>query len=123
MEGTIFPACDTFTGECLCKPGVTGPFCDDCAPGHDTNFPACKPCHACYHLWDKIISDVRLDTKRIETVIPCPEDFRPRPDLQRLQDFLEKLQSLLNMTAQDELKKLEELLARIRYYNAFTQFN
>ncbi|ROL46627.1 Laminin subunit beta-4 [Anabarilius grahami] len=114
MEGTIFPACDTFTGECLCKPGVTGLFCDDCAPGHDTNFPACEPCHACYHLWEKIISDARLDAERIETVMPCPEDFRPRPDLQHLQNLLEKLQSLLNMTAQDELKKLEELLARIR---------
>lgn len=123
MEGTIFPACDTFTGECLCKPGVTGPFCDDCAPGHDTNFPACEPCHACHHLWEKIISDVGLDAERIKTVIPCPEDFRPRPDLQHLQNLLEKLQSLFNLTAQDELKKLNELLARIRYYNAFTQFN
>lgn len=123
MEGTIYPACDTFTGECLCKPGVTGLFCDDCAPGHDNKFPACEPCHACYHLWEKIISDVRIDAERIETVMPCPEDFRLRTDLQHLQNLLEKLQSLLNMTTQDELKKLEELLARIRYYNTFIQWN
>ncbi|XP_056307443.1 laminin subunit beta-4 [Danio aesculapii] len=114
LEGTVHPACDTYTGECLCKPGVTGPFCDECAPGHNNNFPACEPCHACNHLWEKIISDLSLDAERIETMMPCPEDFRSRPELQHLQNLLEKLQNVANMGAQDELKKLEELLARIR---------
>lgn len=114
MEGIIYPACDPYTGECLCKPGVTGLFCDDCAPGHDINFPACEPCHACYHLWEKIVSDIRLDSERIETIRPCPEDDRPISELQNLRNLLEKLQSLVNMTAKDELEKLEELLARIR---------
>lgn len=93
---------------------MTGPFCDECAPGHNNNFPTCEPCHACNHLWEKIVSDLSLGAERIETMMPCPEDFRSTPDLQHLQNLLEKLQNVLNMDAQDELKKLEELLARIR---------
>ncbi|KAL0154837.1 hypothetical protein M9458_049100, partial [Cirrhinus mrigala] len=92
---------------------VTGLFCDECAPGHDTNFPACEPCHDCYDLWEKIVSDVRLDIERIETIMPCPEDDRPISELQRSKTSLEKLQSLSYLTAKDELKKLKELLARI----------
>uniref|UniRef100_A0A8C1RC31 Laminin, beta 4 n=1 Tax=Cyprinus carpio TaxID=7962 RepID=A0A8C1RC31_CYPCA len=111
MEGTIYPACDPYTGECLCKPGVIGLFCDDCAPGHDTNFPACEPCHACYHLGEKTVSDVRRDIERIETIRPCPENDRPIFELQNLRNLLDKLQSLANVTAKDELEKLEELLA------------
>uniref|UniRef100_A0A8C1VN89 Laminin, beta 4 n=1 Tax=Cyprinus carpio TaxID=7962 RepID=A0A8C1VN89_CYPCA len=114
MQGTIYPACDPYTGECLCKPGVIGLFCDDCAPGHDTNFPACEPCHACYHLGEKTVSDVRRDIERIETIRPCPENDRPIFELQNLRNLLDKLQSLANVTAKDELEKLEELLARIR---------
>uniref|UniRef100_A0A8C1P6P2 Laminin, beta 4 n=1 Tax=Cyprinus carpio TaxID=7962 RepID=A0A8C1P6P2_CYPCA len=113
MEGTIYPACDPYTGECLCKPGVIGLFCDDCAPGHDTNFPACEPCHACYHLGEKTVSDVRRDIERIETIRPCPENDRPIFELQNLRNLLDKLQSLANVTAKDELEKLEELLAQI----------
>uniref|UniRef100_A0A8C1VMQ1 Laminin, beta 4 n=1 Tax=Cyprinus carpio TaxID=7962 RepID=A0A8C1VMQ1_CYPCA len=111
MQGTIYPACDPYTGECLCKPGVIGLFCDDCAPGHDTNFPACEPCHACYHLGEKTVSDVRRDIERIETIRPCPENDRPIFELQNLRNLLDKLQSLANVTAKDELEKLEELLA------------
>ncbi|XP_051546192.1 laminin subunit beta-4 isoform X1 [Myxocyprinus asiaticus] len=114
MKGTIHPACDPYTGECLCRPGVTGLFCDECAPSHDTNFPTCEPCHACYQLWGKSISDVTLDAERIKTMMPCPEDFRPRSELEVLEILLEKLQSLLNITSKDEMEKLEELLARIR---------
>ncbi|KAI7811799.1 laminin subunit beta-4 precursor [Triplophysa rosa] len=114
MEGTIYPACDPNTGECLCKPGVTGLFCDECGPGHNTNFPICEPCHTCNQLWEKIVSDVKLDTERMETIMPCPENSRPIPDLERLQLLLEKLQSQLNVTDVDEVKKLEKLLAQIR---------
>lgn len=93
---------------------MIGLFCDDCAPGHDTNFPACEPCHACYHLGEKTVSDVRRDIERIETIRPCPENDRPIFELQNLRNLLDKLQSLANVTAKDELEKLEELLARIR---------
>lgn len=117
MEGTIYPACDPYTGECLCKPGVTGLFCDECGPGHDTIFPICEPCHTCNQLWEKIVSDVKLDTERMETIMPCPDPSRPIPDLERLQTLLEKLQSQLNVTDEDEIEKLEKLLAQIRYLN------
>lgn len=47
-------------------------------------------------------------------MMPCPEDDRPISELQHLKTLLEKLQSLANLTAKDELEKLKELLARIR---------
>ncbi|TRY81696.1 hypothetical protein DNTS_026007 [Danionella cerebrum] len=114
MEGTVHPACNPYTGECLCKSGVVGPLCDTCAPGHINNFPTCEPCHACHHLWKKIIADLSLDAERIGTVMPCPEDLQRRPELERLQNLLEKLKSLVNMTVQDEFDTLEELLRQIR---------
>lgn len=93
---------------------MTGLFCDECSPGHDTNFPTCEPCHTCYQLWEKIVSDVKLDTERMETIMPCPENSLPIPDLERLQTLLEKLQSQFNMTDEEDMEKLEKLLAQIR---------
>lgn len=49
--------------------------------------------------------------------MPCPDPSRPIPDLERLQMLLEKLQSQLNVTDEDEIEKLEKLLAQIRYLN------
>uniref|UniRef100_A0AAR2JSM0 Laminin subunit beta 4 n=1 Tax=Pygocentrus nattereri TaxID=42514 RepID=A0AAR2JSM0_PYGNA len=58
MEGTVHPGCDPYTGECMCRPGVSGIFCDECAPGHDPVFPACEPCHTCFLLWEKKVTDI-----------------------------------------------------------------
>lgn len=35
--------CDKKNGQCLCKPGYSGPRCDLCAANF-TGFPNCKPC-------------------------------------------------------------------------------
>ncbi|CAB1438278.1 unnamed protein product, partial [Pleuronectes platessa] len=41
LEGTERPSCDPETGECICRTGVTGIFCDECALGYSSAFPAC----------------------------------------------------------------------------------
>nr|XP_021501092.1 laminin subunit alpha-3 isoform X2 [Meriones unguiculatus] len=42
IEGAI-SACDRDSGQCRCKPGITGLRCDKCAPGF-YKFPECVPC-------------------------------------------------------------------------------
>ncbi|XP_016152212.1 PREDICTED: laminin subunit alpha-3 [Ficedula albicollis] len=37
------PECDKTSGQCKCKPGITGRRCDQCAPG-TYGFPNCVPC-------------------------------------------------------------------------------
>uniref|UniRef100_A0A8C5TBM3 Laminin subunit alpha 3 n=1 Tax=Malurus cyaneus samueli TaxID=2593467 RepID=A0A8C5TBM3_9PASS len=37
------PECDKTSGQCKCKPGITGRRCDQCAPG-TYGFPHCVPC-------------------------------------------------------------------------------
>ncbi|XP_034550802.1 laminin subunit alpha-5 [Notolabrus celidotus] len=39
-------SCDPHTGQCLCKPGVTGPLCDRCVDG-SFGFDSCSGCREC----------------------------------------------------------------------------
>ncbi|KAM4771006.1 laminin subunit alpha-2 [Rhinophrynus dorsalis] len=41
-------SCDSKTGACLiCKPGVTGEYCNECAEGYFGDAPAARNCHPC----------------------------------------------------------------------------
>ncbi|XP_046526448.1 laminin subunit beta-4 isoform X1 [Equus quagga] len=87
QEGTQKPVCDQATGMCRCREGVSGPRCDRCARGHNQEFPACLPCHSCFHQWDHTISSLSkavqglirlaatMDDKR-ETLPACEADFK-----------------------------------------------
>uniref|UniRef100_A0A8C4Q6H7 Uncharacterized protein n=1 Tax=Eptatretus burgeri TaxID=7764 RepID=A0A8C4Q6H7_EPTBU len=50
-NGTIggYAECNQFTGQCLCKPGVTGRTCDQCLPGyyssHGASYFGCQSCN------------------------------------------------------------------------------
>ncbi|XP_069892911.1 laminin subunit alpha-5-like [Dipodomys merriami] len=37
------PTCDTDSGQCKCRPNVSGRRCDSCAPGF-YGYPSCRPC-------------------------------------------------------------------------------
>lgn len=43
--GSLNNTCDILTGQCYCKPGITGLHCDKCLPYHYGFFyDGCKPC-------------------------------------------------------------------------------
>lgn len=49
FRATEGPGCDKASGRCLCRPGVTGPRCDQCERGRCDGFPGCPACHPCFH--------------------------------------------------------------------------
>lgn len=119
MDGTERPSCDRETGECLCRTGVTGIFCDECAPGYDSAFPACKECHPCNAIWDDEIEDVQRAAQIMRTRIPVEgPDQQPGANqlLQRILAMQILLEELANVTglAPPKVPKLEKLVAKIK---------
>lgn len=118
INGTQRPSCDRETGECLCRTGVTGVFCDECAPGYDSFFPDCKECHPCNTIWAGHIEDVQRATEIMRTLIPVQGSDQQPGANQQLQKILAMqilLEELGNMTGLAPLKvlKLEKLVEKI----------
>lgn len=118
MQGSIYPGCDPDTGECLCRPGVTGNFCEKCAPGYDPIFPACEPCHPCYHLWGKNVTDISQAIENVQSMLSKHGDLiSDKRHLEKIQKLNEKFESLVSMLRykQDDLGSIENFLNQIRY--------
>ncbi len=117
MEGTERPSCDPETGECMCRIGVTGIFCDECAPGYNSAFPVCEECHPCTALWTENVTDVQRAAQRMRTFIPRHGD-NSQPTSGHQQWMLEmhsKLDGLFNLTliSSPKVEKVEKLCAMI----------
>ncbi|XP_061239599.1 laminin subunit beta-3 [Bos javanicus] len=52
FRGTEGPGCDKASGRCLCRPGLTGPRCDQCQRGYCDRAPVCVACHPCFQTYD-----------------------------------------------------------------------
>ena len=120
MDGTGRPACDSYTGECICRAGVMGIFCDECAPGYEPNFPECTPCHPCSQFWVGNISDVRQAAQKMRSLFPSPAesqepDYSPR--FQKMKEKLIELSELVNSSSISlpEIMNVEEMCTRIQY--------
>lgn len=108
----------------MCRAGVAGIFCDECAPGYDSEFPACRECHPCNTLWAEDVTDVQRASQVLNKLIPNMDDLiRPGDDrlLQRMLDLQSKLDSLSNLTALSPLvlEDVEELYEAIRWVLTF----
>ena len=45
LEGSYNRTCDAITGQCQCRPGITGQHCDSCMPyQYGFSRDGCKPC-------------------------------------------------------------------------------
>ncbi|XP_011793429.1 PREDICTED: laminin subunit beta-3 [Colobus angolensis palliatus] len=62
FRGTEGPGCDKALGRCLCRPGLTGPRCDQCQRGYCNHYPVCVACHPCFQTYD---ADLREQTLRL----------------------------------------------------------
>lgn len=119
MDGTERPSCDRETGECLCRIGVTGIFCDECAPGYDSAFPACKECHPCNAIWAEDIEDVQRATQIMRTLIPTdgpdqqPGNNGQLPKIQGMQILLDELVNTTGLSP-PKVTKLEKTVAKIK---------
>lgn len=119
MDGAERPSCDRETGECLCRIGVTGIFCDECAPGYDPAFPACKECHPCNAIWTEDIEDVQRAAQIMRTLIPAqgPEQHPgANRQLQKILAMQILLDELANKTglSPPKVTKLEKMVAKIK---------
>lgn len=100
--------------------GVTGIFCDECAPGYDSEFPACAECHPCTAIWAGEVTDVQRASQVLKKLIPhISEVIQPADQrfLQRLLELQSKLDGLQNLTALAPavLEEVEELYEALRW--------
>lgn len=99
---------------------MTGIFCDECAPGYDSAFPACKECHPCNAFWTDDIRDVQRAAQIMRTFVPVPgPDVQPggNSHLQRMLEMHSQLDELANLTglSPPKVAKLEKMLAKMRF--------
>ncbi|XP_008144236.2 laminin subunit beta-3 [Eptesicus fuscus] len=57
FRGTEGPGCDKASGRCLCRPGLTGPRCDQCQRGYCDRYPLCVSCHPCFQTYDSNLQE------------------------------------------------------------------
>ncbi|XP_025776785.1 laminin subunit beta-3 [Puma concolor] len=65
FRGTEGPGCDKASGRCLCRPGLTGPRCDQCQRGYCDRYPVCVACHPCFQSYD---ADLRGQALRLSSL-------------------------------------------------------
>ncbi|KAM5202731.1 laminin subunit beta-3 isoform 1-T13 [Hipposideros larvatus] len=74
FRGTESPGCDKASGRCLCRPGLTGPRCDQCQRGYCDRYPVCVACHPCFQNYDADLHEqaLRLSSLRNATATLWP---------------------------------------------------
>ncbi|XP_006888006.1 PREDICTED: laminin subunit beta-3 [Elephantulus edwardii] len=74
FRGTEGPGCDKTSGRCLCRPGLTGPRCDQCQRGYCDRYPVCVACHPCFQDYD---ADLREQAQRLSGLRNATASLQP----------------------------------------------
>ncbi|KAM6217376.1 laminin subunit beta-3 [Rhynchocyon petersi] len=74
FQGTEGPGCDKISGRCLCRPGLTGPRCDQCQRGYCDRYPVCVACHPCFQTYD---SDLQEQVQRLSSFRNTTASLQP----------------------------------------------
>ncbi|KAL6042057.1 hypothetical protein STEG23_022047 [Scotinomys teguina] len=97
FRGTEGPGCDKASGRCLCRPGLTGPRCDQCQRGYCDRYPVCVACHSCFQTYDM---DLQEQARRLGGLHNATEGLRPGTGLEdhglasRLLDAKSKIEQI-----------------------------
>lgn len=101
FRGTEGPGCDKASGRCLCRPGLTGPRCDQCQRGYCDRYPVCVACHHCFQAYDADLQEqaLRLRSFRNATAALRPghglEDPRLASRVRDAKSKIEQIQAIL----------------------------
>ncbi|XP_051494893.1 laminin subunit beta-3 isoform X2 [Apus apus] len=120
FQGTVEVGCEKTSGQCLCRPGVTGPRCDQCQRGHCSSYPGCQLCHPCFRAYDGDIQRLRLRQAGLgnSTARLPPGDGGSRfsPRLSQAENKVQQAQGILGHSPPTEqsLARVGSALAAIR---------
>lgn len=101
FRGTEGPGCDKASGRCLCRPGLTGPRCDQCQRGYCDRYPVCVACHPCFQTYDAGLQEraLRLRSLGNATASLRPglgfEDLSLASQMQDAKSKMEQIQAVL----------------------------
>ncbi|XP_016062951.1 PREDICTED: laminin subunit beta-3 [Miniopterus natalensis] len=79
FRGTEGPGCDKASGRCFCRPGLTGPRCDQCQRGYCDRYPVCVACHPCFQTYD---ADLQEQARRLRSLHNATTTLRPGSGLE-----------------------------------------
>ncbi|XP_047560834.1 laminin subunit beta-3 [Lutra lutra] len=103
FRGTEGPGCDKASGRCLCRPGLTGPRCDQCQRGYCDRYPVCVACHSCFQIYD---ADLRGQALRLSGIRNATAGLWPGQGLEDL-----GLTSWIT-DAKSQMERIQAILSR-----------
>ncbi|XP_075385959.1 laminin subunit beta-3 [Tenrec ecaudatus] len=101
FRGTEGRGCDKISGRCLCRPGLTGPRCDQCERGYCDRYPVCVACHPCFQTYD---ADIREQARRLGGLHNATASLQPGPGLGD-RDLASRL-----LTARSKMEQIQAVL-------------
>lgn len=122
FRGTEGPGCDKASGRCLCRPGLTGPRCDQCQRGYCDRAPVCVACHPCFQTYDGGLRERALRLAGLRNASaglwprPGPEDHGLASRMQDAKSKMEQIQATLGdaLVTEQEVAQVANAIFSIR---------